>query len=206
MQKRNFRRWAAVTAAVVSLTGCAGTNLGALGDILGGMGGAGAGGQQQVLAEVQAVDTNRQLIQLRTQDGQTGNVQFDQNTVVTYQQQQYPVTALERGDVAYFQLQQNGQSVYVSRVDVQQSVQERTGQTGTGGSAGYQQLSGTVGQVDYNAGRFELRTQNGTAVVSLPYNASNTTVSTFQRLRTGQSVRIEGQNLGNGRVELSRFL
>lgn len=211
MHKHSFRHLAAVAAAALTLSGCAGTNLGALGDILGGaMGGAGQQGQNgQVLAEVQGVDTNRQLISLRTQDGQTGNVLFDQNTVVIYQQQQYPVTALERGDVGYFQLQQTGQNggVYASRVEVTQSVQERNGQTTSNtGSGRYQQLYGTVGQVDYNRGWFELRTQQGNATVSLPYNAPSTTVNAFNRLRTGQTVRIEGEVMGNGRVELYRFL
>lgn len=211
MHKHSFRNLAAAAAAVVTLSGCAGTNLGALGDILGGaMGGQqGQAGQNgQVLAEVQSIDTNRQIISLRTQEGQTGNVLFDQNTVVIYQQQQYPITALERGDVAYFQLQQNGQNgTYVSRVEVTQSVQERNGQTTSNTGAGrYQQMYGVVGQVDYNRGWFELRTQQGTATVSLPYNAPSTTVNAFNRLRTGQQIRIEGEIMGNGRVELYRFM
>jgi hypothetical protein len=221
MNRHSYRNLAAAAAAVVTLSGCAGTNLGALGDILGGAMG-GAGGQQngQVLAEVQNVDTRQQVIQLRTEQGQTGNVMFDQNTTVVYQNQQYPVTALERGDVAYFQLQQTQQgATYASRIDVQQSVQERNGQTtsntgtyGTGTSGNgtygnqYQQLYGTVGRIDYNQGWFELRTQNGTATVTLPYNAGDATTDYFRRLRTGQTVRLEGSMLGNGRVELYRFI
>jgi hypothetical protein len=216
MNRHSFRNLAAAAAAVVTLSGCAGTNLGALGDILGGAMG-GMGGQQQngqILAEVQGVDTRQQVIQLRTEQGQTGNVLFDQNTMVVYQNQQYPVTALERGDVAYFQLQQTQQgATYASRIEVQQSVQERTGQstgnTGNGGTYGNQQvmqLYGTVGRIDYNQGWFELRTQQGTATVTLPYNAGDATTDYFRRLRTGQSVRLEGTNLGNGRVELYRFM
>lgn len=207
MKTHSYRRMAAAAALVLTLSGCAGTNLGALGDILGGALG-GAGGQQngQVLAEVQGVDTRQQLIQLRTEQGQTGNVMFDQNTMVVYQNQQYPVTALERGDVAYFQLQQTQQgATYAARIEVRQSVQERTGQSGSVGGQ-YQELYGTVGRIDYNQGWFELRTQNGTATVTLPYNAGDATTDYFRRLRTGQTVRVEGTNLGNGRVELYRFI
>lgn len=223
MMKHSFRNLATAAAAVVTLSGCAGTNLGQLGDILGGaMGGMGGQGQQQngqVLAEVQGIDQNRQVIQLRTEQGQTGNVLYDQRTVVVYQNQQYPATALERGDVAYFQLQQTQQgATYAARIDVQQSVQERTGQqsgnTGTYGNTGsgtygnqqVMQLYGTVGRIDHNQGWFELRTQNGTATVTLPYNAGDATTDYFRRLRTGQTVRLEGTNLGNGRVELYRFM
>jgi hypothetical protein len=227
MHKHSLRQLAAVTAAVATLSGCAGGNMGALGDILGGaMGGQqqGQGQNGQVLAEIQSIDSNRQIISLRTQDGQTGNVMFDQNTVVVYQQQQYPVTALERGDVGYFQLQQNGQNgTYAARVEVTQSVQERNGQTssgngtygsgsgsgsgsGTYGSSQRMELSGTVGAIDYNQGWFELRTQQGTARVTLPYGVGDATTDYFRRLRTGMNVRIEGTNLGSGRIELYRFM
>ena len=224
MRKHFFRNLATAAAAVVTLTGCAGTNLGQLGEILGGAMGGGAAGQQQngqILAEVQGIDQNRRTIQLRTEQGQTGNVMFDQNTVVVYQNQQYSPTALERGDVAYFQLQQTQQgATYASRIDVQQSVQERNGQTtnnggtyggNTGGTYGNtggqrQELVGTVGRIDYNQGWFEMRTQNGTATVSLPYGAGEATQDYFRRLRTGMNVRIEGTHLGNGRIELYRFI
>lgn len=210
MIRQSFRQVATAAVAVLTLSGCAGTNLGALGDILGGA--MGGGGQQngQILAEVQNVDTRQQVIQIRTEQGQSGNVRFDQNTQVIYQNQQYPITALERGDVAYFQLQQTQQgATYATSITVQQSVQERTGQTqGNQGTYGgqYQQLQGTVGRIDYNQGWFELRTQSGTATVTLPYNAGDATTDYFRRLRTGQSVRLEGTNLGNGRVELYRFM
>lgn len=222
MMKHSFRNLAAAAAAVVTLSGCAGTNLGQLGDILGGAMGGGMGGQQQngqILAEVQNIDTRQGVIQLRTEQGQTGNVMFDQNTTLVYQNQQYPMTALERGDVAVFQLQQTQQgATYASHIEVRQSVQERTGQgtntgtgtygngTGTYGNTQRMEMYGTVGRVDYNQGWFELRTQNGTATVTLPYNAGDATTDYFRRLRTGQTVRIEGTNLGNGRVELYRFM
>jgi hypothetical protein len=218
MIKHSFRQLAAAAAAVLTLSGCAGTNLGQIGEILGGAMGGGQQQNGQVLAEVQNIDTRQQVIQLRTEQGQTGNVMFDQNTMVVYQNQQYPVTALERGDVASFQLQQTQQgATYAARIDVQQSVQERNGQTtsntgtygnGTNGTYGsqYQQLYGTVGRIDYNQGWFELRTQQGTATVTLPYNAGDATTDYFRRLRTGQTVRLEGTTLGNGRVELYRFM
>jgi hypothetical protein len=199
-------------AAVLAASGCAGGGLGGLGglgDILAGAAGLPGSGQQQgqVVAEVQGLDTQRQLIQLRTQDGQTGSVQYDQNTVVVYQQQQYQVSNLERGDVVAIQVRQTGQGgAYASRIDVQQSVQERTGQGGAGGVGQVQQFSGRVGQVDYQRGMFQLQTSySGNVVVTLPYNPSSTTVNQFNRLRNGDSVRLEGTQVGNGRVELYRF-
>jgi hypothetical protein len=218
MKRHSIRQLVAMSFTAVALSGCAGTNLGALGDILGGaMGGMGGAGQQQgqLVVEVQGVDTRQQVIAVRTQQGQQGNVIFDQNTVVVYQNQQYPVTALERGDVVAMQVQQTQQGApYASRIDVQQSVQERTGQTsgngtygGTSGGMGQlQQLYGRVGQVDYNRGMFQLQTQQGTVVVQMPYDPGPATNDYFRRLRTGDTVRMEGTFTGNGRVELYRFI
>ncbi|HEU4880771.1 MAG TPA: hypothetical protein VFT45_00960 [Longimicrobium sp.] len=210
MMRYSIRHLAAAAFTVMTLSGCAGTNLGALGDILGGaMGGQGAGQNGQVVVEVQAVDTRQQVIQVRTQDGQQGNVRFDQNTVVSYQNQQYPVTALERGDVVAMQLQQGQQGeTYVSQIVVQQSVQERTGQStgGVSGSGQMQQIYGRVGQIDQARGMFQLQTQQGTFVVSLPYNPGAATADYFNRLRTGDNVRLEGTVTGSGRIELYRFI
>jgi hypothetical protein len=191
----------------ISLTGCAGLgNLGGLGDILGGaMGGQGGG---QVRAEIQSVDQNNQAIQVRTEDGQSGAVRYDQNTQVVYQQQQYPVTALERGDIVVMQIEQTQSGEpYVTRVDVEQSVQDRGGQSGTGqtGTGQIQVMEGQVGEVDYNQGAFQLRTQSSTVVVTLPYNPSSQTRDRFNRLRQGEYVTVEGAWLGQNRVELYRF-
>ena len=121
----------ALTLLFGACSGNALENLGTLGGILGG--GAGAGGGQsaqqgQIQAEVQGLDTNSQRLHLRTAQGQTGSVLVDNNTAVVYRQQRYPVTALERGDVVNVQVQQlNNNELYAARVDVVQSVQERTG-------------------------------------------------------------------------------
>jgi hypothetical protein len=133
-------RFASTLSLLVGLTvlpGCAGGGgmggLGGLGDILGSVMGGAAGTQQQqaqqVQAEVQQLDTQRQRVAIRTSQGQTGSVLYDDRTVVVYRQQQYPVTALERGDIVNMQLVQTSQNeIYVARVDVVQSVQERQGQ------------------------------------------------------------------------------
>lgn len=116
-------------AGLFLLTSCA--QLGSLGDILGAIGGPGAQQQQQaqLQAEVQQVDASSQRIYVRTQQGQSGVVRFDGQTVVVYRQQQYPVTALERGDIVVMQLHQLSQNeLYASRIDVTQSAQERTGE------------------------------------------------------------------------------
>lgn len=120
-----------LTAGLMLLTSCA--QLGSLGDLLGAIGGSGGAQQQQqqaqLQAEVQQVDANSQRLYVRTQQGQSGAVRFDNRTVVVYRQQQYPITALERGDIVVMQLHEISQNeLYASRIEVTQSVQERTGE------------------------------------------------------------------------------
>ena len=85
-----------LAALTLVLGGCAGGGLGTLGEVLGGVltPAGGAGQQGQVRVEIQGVDTQRQTIDVRTEDGQSGSVLFDQNTVVVYRQEQYSPAAL----------------------------------------------------------------------------------------------------------------
>jgi hypothetical protein len=187
-----------------SIPACAGNSLGALGDILGGAQPSGGAQQGQIAAEIRQVNTQQQTIEVATQDGQTGAVYFDQNTTVVYQQQQYPVTALERGDLVVLQAQQDAQGrIYVSRIDVQTSVQDRTGQTGSGA---LRQYTGRVAQIDVDRGYFVLQDQVGNITVTLPYNPPRATLDYFRRLRVGDTVRLEATSVGTGRVEIHRFL
>jgi hypothetical protein len=204
MTIRTIRR-ATICLAACALPACSGNGLGALGDILGGVGGQPASGGQtgQVSAEIRQIDAQQQRIQIATTDGQMGFIRYDQNTVVVYQQQQYPVTALERGDLAVITVQQDAQSnYYAQRIEVTQSVQERTGQTG----GAVQQFTGRVGQIDHSRGWFVLQAQSGNLTVSLPFNPPQATLDYFNRLRTGDSVRVEATIVGTGRAEIHRFL
>lgn len=197
---------ASLAIAMVGTMGCAGGGMGTLENVLGGVLGGGGAQGGEVLVEVQAVDAQQQAIRVRTEQGETGAVLFDQNTVVIYRDQQYPVTALERGDVAVMQLQQVDQNrLYTPRIDVRQSVQERTGQAAPGG-AQLRQLSGEVGQIDHQRVTFELRTQQGIFTVIVPGDAGATVLERFHQLRTGNNVSVEGVPTGADGLTLRRFM
>jgi hypothetical protein len=192
-----FRAFSA--ALLLATAGCSANTLGTLGDILGTPGGASQTGQ--LSAEIRQVDTQNQRLEVVTQDGQSGHITFDQSTIVVYQQQQYPVTALERGDVVTLQVQQDSRgTLYTNRIDVQQSVQDRSV-----GSSGVRQFYGRVGAIDRNRGMFVLQTQSGNVTVTMPYNTARTTRDYFSRLRTGDTVRVDATLVGNNRAELYRF-
>lgn len=190
-------------AVMVAAGGCA---QGALGDVLGGVLNPGAGNERLLQGDVQFVDASRQYLQVRMTDGQTANVRYDERTQVVYQQRAYPVTALERGDEISLRLLQTQQGeLYTDQIVVTRSIQE-IGGTGQAGNRQYLQMQGTVGQIDAQRGMFELRTQTGALWVSLPYNAPSTVVTRFQRLRTGETVRVGGYQIASDRLELANFL
>src|SRR5688572_17086905 len=104
-------RLLATAAVSLMFGGCAQTA--GIGDILGGVlgGGAPAGMESgAVVAEVQGVDAQNQVIQFRTEQGQNVNIRFDSRTRVVYRQQEYPVTSLERGDVVRATVAQSNQN------------------------------------------------------------------------------------------------
>jgi len=118
------RPFLTAAATLVLFAGC--SNMGSignvLGSVLGGMGGQRQQQQQQLDAEIQQVDANGGRLYVRTQDGQNGTIRVDNNTMVVFNNQRYPVTSLRRGDVVRIQLQQTqNNELYAARIDVLRS-------------------------------------------------------------------------------------
>ena len=173
-----------------------------LGSVLGGMGGMGGSPQaSQVSGYVEGVDTRSQQIGIQTSNGQRVLLSYDNQTAVVYQNQNYPVTALERGDQVTARVQSTtGGEYYTDLVQVDQSV------SGTGGVSGnVQSFQGTVGQIDQSNGAFRLDGSNASVVVTLPYNVRQSDLNTFRQLRVGDRVRLYGVLLNNSRIELRQF-
>jgi hypothetical protein len=190
---------AVVLASALAMGGCA--QAGSLGDILGGVLNAPA---QSVGGTIQGVDTRAQTIFVRTTDNQTISVAYDDRTAVVYQNQNYPVTALESGDQVNVRITQTSNGAYYTdRVDVTQS--SSTG-GGTNSNDNIQQVQGTVRQIDLSSGRFTISTSNqGTITVSMPYNSRSQDVDRFRSLRSGEYVRLYGTYLSNTQVQLVQF-
>ena len=122
---RRFAHRAGATMMFVAMSACSGT--GGLGSVLGSV--LGGGGQgNQLTGAIYNVDTRSQQIGVQQSNGQTVYVSYDANTQVVYQNQNYPVTALERGDQVVATLQDNGNGgYYASTVQVTQSVSSSSG-------------------------------------------------------------------------------
>ena len=195
-----------ILLSTLALAGCPELNqIGGL-DGLGGYGGTG----REVIGEVEYVDSRAREIEIRTDDRRTAMVRYDDRTQVLYRQRNYAVENLERGDYIAARVQQDrdGRN-YTDTITVRESVQDRGGRAG-GGSGGYRpydQVDGRVEYIDPRRGTFELRdSRNRTVLVSVPFNSPRQVIDRFNRLREGDSVRIEGRSVGNDRFELESFL
>ena len=196
-----------VLLSMLALAGCpALEQLGGL-DGLGGYGGT-AG--RDMIGEVEYVDTRARQIEIRTDDRRTAVLRYDDRTQVLYRQRNYSVENLEAGDYIAARVQQDrdGRN-YTDTITVRESVQDRGGRSGAGrgGYTSYDRLDGRVEYVDPRRGTFELRdSRNRLVLVSVPFNAPRQVVDRFNRLREGETVRIEGRAAGVDRFELESFL
>ena len=175
---------------------------GSAGNILGSVLGGGQAQPSQVSGIVSGVDTRNRQIGLQQSNGQTVVLTYDDQTQVVYQNRNYTVTNLERGDRVTARVQSNGNAYYTDLVQVDQSVQTSNGSIDP---ASVQSLQGTVSQVDRNNGLFTLDANNVRLLVSMPSTASRADISKFQSLRSGDYVRLTGVFVTNSRVELRQF-
>lgn len=189
------------SASILLFASSACSSAGGLGGILGGV--LGGGGSNQVSGSIRDVDTRSRQISIEQSNGQTVRVTYDNNTQVVYQNQNYPVTALEFGDRVTARISSSGRnSGYTDLIQVDQSVSSGGGT----GSGNVQTFEGNVRNIDRANGTFTLSSNNyGNVLVSMPYNPRQSDVSRFQNLRSGDYVRLYGVMLNNSRIELRQF-
>lgn len=188
------------TALMIGTAACSGNSN--LGDILGGV--LGGGGNSQVSGTIAGVNTRLQQVGIQQSNGQTVTLNFDNNTKVVYQNQNYSVGSLEYGDQVTARVTTSGNNnngYYTDLIQVDRSV---SGNGNTSGSV--QSFEGTVRSVDFPNGVFTISSNaSGTLTVSMPYNPRQADLAKFNSLRNGDFVRIYGVRLNNSRVELRQF-
>lgn len=190
-------RWLLLALVLLASAGCA--QIVPLEGVLGGvMGGT-------VTGEVRQVDHRSRRIQVITHGRRSEVVSYDGRTRVVYGGRDYPVRALERGDVVTMRVREDGRRrLHADLIQVRQAVQDRRGGDVYGRRV--QRLEGTVGWVDTRRGEFELRPRRGSSVVVyLPRDARRADVARFRRLRSGNRVRVEGVQVERRVIELQRF-
>lgn len=193
--------------ALLLTAGCGGGALGDLGEILtGGPTPEGQARSGEVTVEVQEVRQDRQQIIVRTEDGRQGAVLYDQNTQVIYQDQRYPVDALEYRDVVDMRIQEVQQGYYTDLIQVRTTAQERQGGSGASQETGVHRLEGRIGDIDLDNLLFTLNmTQGGTLPVYLPSNASTAMRDRLRQHRDGDYVKVEVRPIDEQTAELVRW-
>ena len=113
---------------------------------------------------------------------------------------------LEPGDYVAVRGQQDRDGrYYTDYITVRESAQDRGGYNRPGGR--FERLEGTVSSIDSRRGTFEVRNRDGRRVlVALPFNASRADRDRFDRLREGDSVRVEGTYVNRDRFDFEAFL
>ncbi|HEY1266243.1 MAG TPA: OB-fold nucleic acid binding domain-containing protein [Candidatus Binatia bacterium] len=172
----------------------------------------------EMRAEVTEVDpVHRELRVIWFDNGGRDIIPYDLNyTRVIYHGSNYPVDALQPGDLVALPTPRT--APYVDTIRIQVPVQARVPgspyarATVPGPVAGTvaraRVVEGTVDRIDYNRGVFDLRPRDGSRIVTiaLPYNARGTDVDNFRRLRNGDYVRVEGEFVNGDNVQLMAFL
>jgi hypothetical protein len=200
MRARGRIPWTlALMGGLLAVSACA--PLGAMDGVV--LGGGGGGARTALVeGEIRSVDARRARLQVRDQWNRSHTVRYDRRTLVVYRQRQYPVTALERGDVVRIRLvRDRGGSLWADRVDVRESVRDRGRVYGR-----TERVTGTVAGVDRRRGYFTIQpSRYETLVVHVPGRLHRDDARRFDRLRRGDRVRVEVRAVGRGAAELVRF-
>lgn len=202
---QRMTRTAPVLALALAAGACSG---GGLGDVLGGVLGGGAGQPQggTVTVEVQEVREQQQQIMVKTEDGQTGAILYDANTQVVYNNETFPVRALEYGDIVDMRVQEVQQGYYTDLIQVRTPVQERQGGTRSSPAPDVYRVEGTIAEIDLSRDMFTLNmTQGGTVPVHLPSNASSAMRQQLRDYRAGDYVRVEIRAVDQQNAQLVRW-
>jgi hypothetical protein len=172
-------------------------------------------GAGEIRAEITEVDPVHREIRVNWMDGGRRDIiPYDLNyTRVMYHGYNYPVEALQPGDLVAF-VPSPRAAPYIDTVRIQVPVQARVPGSpyaraaDPGSVARARVVEGTVERIDYDRGVFAMRPRDGGRIVTiaLPYNARTADVDNFRRLRSGDYVRVEGEFVNADNVQLMAFV
>jgi hypothetical protein len=191
-------RSAMVVGVLVALSGCAG--MGSMAEVL-----TASSGSRNVSGEVRHVDERSRTIQISTRSGAT-SIHYDGRTQVTYDGRSFPIRSLDRGDRVSIQAERgNRGDLYARRIRVE-STRRAGGQRDDRRGAQLAWVEGRVQRIDQRQGWMEVRPSRGSNVrLTLPQRATRGQVSSFQRLRRGDHVRVEALPVSRNRMEIVRI-
>jgi hypothetical protein len=191
-------RSAMVVGVLVALSGCAG--MGSMAEVL-----TASSGARNISGDVRHIDERSRTIQISSRSGST-TVHYDGRTQATYDGRSFPIRSLNRGDRVSIQVERgNRGDLYARRIRVE-STRRASGQRDDRRGAQLAYVAGTVQRIDQRQGWMEVRPSRGSTVrLTLPQRATRSQVTSFQRLRRGDHVRVEALPVGRNRMEIVRI-
>jgi hypothetical protein len=153
-----------------------------------------------ITAAVNGVDPKLEEIYLRSARNQHYVVNYTKDTRVLDRGRSFPISDLRIGDQVRVELREtSGRRLYADRII-------REGAAAADSSIGIRTVEGTVERIVPERGFLELRALNGTLLtVYVPESTDAATRERFSRIRVGDRVRLEGERLGEDRLELLAF-
>jgi hypothetical protein len=155
-----------------------------------------------ITATVNGVDSVLEEIYLRASGNQHYVVNYSKETRVSDGGGSFPVADLRVGDQVRVDLRENtGRRLYADRIRL-----EGKNSDSVSSAIGIRTVEGTVERIVPERGFLELRALNGALVtVYVPEWTSSSTKERFKRIHVGDRVRVEGERLGDDRLELLAF-
>jgi hypothetical protein len=155
---------------------------------------------ERVTATVDGVDHQLREIYLRTERNQHYVVNYSGSTRVIARGREYPATSLKRGDRVEVELREGSdRRLYADEVRV-------SGGSAASTATSIRNVEGTVEGVSLERSVIEVRTRSGELVtIYVPQSAGQEIKDRFHRVWVGDYVRLEGELLGENRLELLAF-
>lgn len=151
---------------------------------------------RSVTATVNGIDRKLREIYLRTANNQHYAVNYTTGTRVI-NGRGVGVNDLRTGDQVRVEIREGtGGRLFADEISLE----------GAGRADAIRTVEGTVERIVPERGFLELRAAGGALItVYVPEGSSAETRNRFQRIRVGETVRVEGERLGEDRVELLAF-
>ena len=152
---------------------------------------------RSVTATVNGIDHKLREIYLRTANNQHYVVNYTTGTRVINGGRGAGMNELRTGDQVRVEIREGtGGRLFVDEISLE----------GAGRADAIRTVEGTVERIVPERGFLELRAAGGALItVYVPEGSSAETRNRFQRIRVGETVRVEGERLGEDRVELLAF-
>ena len=165
--------------------------------------------EPDVIGAVERVDVGAHRLYLRSNSGERSSVAFTDDAQVFDRGREFPITRLTPDDVVAMQIKRDARGKsYVDLIRLQVAARADRGlREETMPAPHIETLSGTVQRVNRRDDSFELENSpNKMVSVALSEYVRDSDRELFQKLRSGDHVRIEGRFIGRERFEMLSFL